>query len=102
MASMSIAALTAMLHMQQWFALEKVMAALTVRNLDPAIVRSLRIRAAEEGLSAEEMHRQILAQALQPAPTSAEIVRAFRRLGDLGLKIERDERTDPGRPPLEL
>ena len=78
------------------------MAALTVRKLDPALVRRLRVRAAEEGLSAEEMHRRILAQALQPGPTGSEIVRAFRRLGELGLVLERDERTDPGRPPLEL
>lgn len=78
------------------------MAALTVRKLDPGVVRRLRVRAAEEGVSAEEMHRQILTQALQPTPSSAEIVEAFRQLGELGLKIERDERTDAGRPPLEL
>jgi plasmid stability protein len=48
------------------------MAALTVRNLDDAIVRRLRIRAAEHGRSAEAEHREILRTALtgaEPPPT---------------------------------
>ena len=36
------------------------MATLTVRNLDDAVVRRLRIRAAERGRSAEAEHREIL------------------------------------------
>jgi hypothetical protein len=36
------------------------MATLTVRNLDAALVRRLRIRAAENGRSAEAEHREIL------------------------------------------
>lgn len=36
------------------------MATLTVRNLDDDIVRRLRIRAAEHGVSAEAAHRDIL------------------------------------------
>ncbi|MDO9713983.1 FitA-like ribbon-helix-helix domain-containing protein [Paracraurococcus lichenis] len=40
------------------------MATLTVRNLDDAIVRALRIRAAEHGRSAEAEHREILRQIL--------------------------------------
>ncbi len=40
------------------------MATLTVRNLDDDIVRRLRIRAAENGRSAEAEHREILRAAL--------------------------------------
>jgi antitoxin FitA len=40
------------------------MATLTVRNLDDALVRQLRIRAAEHGRSAEAEHREILRVAL--------------------------------------
>ena len=43
------------------------MATLTVRNLDEELVRSLRIRAAEHGRSAEAEHREILRRALAPA-----------------------------------
>lgn len=40
------------------------MATLTVRNLDDAVVKQLRIRAAEHGRSAEAEHREILRSAL--------------------------------------
>jgi antitoxin FitA len=40
------------------------MATLTVRNLDDALVRRLRVRAAEHGRSAEAEHREILRVAL--------------------------------------
>ncbi len=40
------------------------MAALTIRNLDDAIKQSLRIRAAQHGVSMEEEARRILRQAL--------------------------------------
>ncbi|MDT5356996.1 MAG: antitoxin FitA [Mycobacterium sp.] len=40
------------------------MATLTVRNLDDALVRRLRIQAAENGRSAEAEHREILRTAL--------------------------------------
>ena len=42
------------------------MASLTVRNLDAALVRRLRIQAAENDRSAEAEHREILRQALLP------------------------------------
>jgi plasmid stability protein len=41
------------------------MASLTVRNLDDALVRKLRIRAAQNGRSAEAEHREILRVALE-------------------------------------
>ncbi len=56
------------------------MATLTVRKLDEAIVRALRIRAAEHGRSAEAEHREILQSALAAAaqPSTREAV--FARL----------------------
>ena len=61
------------------------MATLTVRNLDDAVVRRLRIRAAEHGRSAEAEHREILKAVLigmEPPPTrqqAAERLAEFRR-----------------------
>jgi plasmid stability protein len=46
------------------------MATLTVRNLDDALVRQLRIRAAEHGRSAEAEHREILKVALAGTPAA--------------------------------
>jgi plasmid stability protein len=40
------------------------MAQLTVRKVDPALVRALKIRAARHGRSAEAEHREILRRAL--------------------------------------
>ncbi|MDT7953313.1 MAG: plasmid stabilization protein [Acetobacteraceae bacterium] len=61
------------------------MATLTVRNLDEALVRALRIRAAEHGRSAEAEHREILHQVLTTGATDlaraavADRLEAFRR-----------------------
>jgi plasmid stability protein len=79
---------------------EALVAKLTVRNLDEVLVRRLHARAAEAGISVEELHRRILQQALEP--TGADIALAFRRLGELGLVLEPDKTTDHGRPLLEF
>lgn len=60
------------------------MATLTVRNLDDALVRQLRVRAAEHGRSAEAEHREILRMALTGAPATrrqeaADRLAAFRQ-----------------------
>ena len=61
------------------------MATLTVRNLDDAVVRRLRIRAAERGRSAEAEHREILKMVLTDAEPlftrqqAAERLAEFRR-----------------------
>lgn len=61
------------------------MATLTVRNLDEALVRALRVRAAEHGRSAEAEHREILHQVLTAGPSElgraaiADRLEAFRR-----------------------
>ena len=77
------------------------MAALTVRNLEDDLVRALKRRAVEEGVSAEELHRRILRRALTgPRRSGAELVAALRRLGELGLELEPDRRSEP--PRVEL
>jgi antitoxin FitA len=38
---------------------------LLVRNMDDEVVRALKMKAAENGLSAEEQHRRILTETLQ-------------------------------------
>lgn len=43
------------------------MANLIVRNIDEAIVKALKIRASQHGISAEAEHRKILAQVLLKA-----------------------------------
>ena len=74
------------------------MGVLTVRNIEDEIVRALKRRAVEEGVSAEELHRRILRRSLSgPRRTGAELVAALRRLGELGLRIEPDRRSEPPR-----
>jgi len=61
---------------------EADMAQLTVRNVAEGIVRSLRVRAAKHGRSAEAEHRLILAEALQgEAADFWAQADAFRRAG---------------------
>jgi plasmid stability protein len=49
---------------------------LIVRNVDPSIVRALKLRAAGNGRSAEAEHREILRRALAP-DTGAEAFKAL-------------------------
>lgn len=60
------------------------MANLVVRNLDDALVQSLKERAAAHGRSAEAEHREILAKALRrPQRRSfAEVLMAMPNVGD--------------------
>lgn len=63
--------------------LERIMANLLVRNVDEALVQSLRERAAAHGRSAEAEHREILAKALrQPQrKTFAEVLMGIPNVG---------------------
>jgi len=64
------------------------MATLTVRNLDDDIVRRLRIRAAEHGLSAEAEHREILrATLVEGASPRLDRQAAAARLADFRRRI---------------
>lgn len=91
----------------------RVMAQLTVRNVDDAIAAALKERAAKAGRSAEAEHRRILEEALCPsrrtdffaeactrrvklspsAPTTTEILRADRDRNDTILDIADQVRT---------
>ena len=75
---------------------------LTVRRVDASIVRRLRIRAAEQDLSAEELHRRILADALGDKRTVEDLVRSLRRMGELGLDLEGPPPEGPEREPPRL
>jgi len=57
------------------------MAQLIVRNLDADLVRRLKRRAAANGRSAEEEHRQILRQVLRPGDL-AEALMAIPAVGE--------------------
>lgn len=59
------------------------MAQLIVRNLDDALVRNLKRRAAEHGHSAEEEHREILRQALE-SPSRPPFKEALLAMPDVG------------------
>lgn len=77
------------------------MAALTVRNVEEELVRKLKRRAVEEGVSAEELHRRILRRALMgPRRSGTELVAALRKLGEIGLVVEPDRRWEP--PKIEF
>lgn len=58
------------------------MATLTVRNLDQAVVRRLRIRAAEHGRSAEAEHREILRTVLTGDEQASTRKQAAARLAE--------------------
>ena len=78
------------------------MATLTIRDLDEALERSLRIRAASRNRSMEEEARQILRAALLEVPSPPEdlalrIRARFAGLGDVNLAAAKREplRTSP-------
>jgi len=58
------------------------MASITIRNLDEALKRSLKIRAAEHGRSMEEEARDILRQSIScPAPARPSIAASLCSAG---------------------
>ena len=70
------------------------MAAITVRNLSPETHRALRVRAAENGRSAEAEVREIIDQAVRPVDRvkiGTALVDTFHPLGGVDLNIERDD-----------
>lgn len=80
------------------------MASMTIRNIDEALKRRLRIQAAEHGRSMEEEARDILRAALSaeaPRPTNlaASIRARFAPLGDVDLGLVPRE---PMREPVDL
>jgi plasmid stability protein len=81
------------------------MATLTIRQLDDNLKAKLRVRAAEHGKSMEEEAREILRQALTPAPaageTGADWVSHIRKIVEPfgGFDLELPERLPPRKPP---
>ena len=80
------------------------MASITVRNLDEALKRRLRVRAAENGRSMEQEAREILREALDPeaAPSKnlgTAIHQLFKPYGGVELDIPARE---PMREPPRL
>lgn len=77
------------------------MASITVRNLDMALKKRLRIRAAEHGRSMEEEVRAILRDSLIADPAPANLAQAIRnRFAPLGgVDLELPPREPLGAPP---
>lgn len=78
------------------------MASLTIRNLDEALKRKLRVRAAEHDRSMEEEARELLRVALntkstQPTDLGAAIRKRFAPLG--GIELELPPREPMREPP---
>ena len=74
------------------------MAQLLVRNIPDALAKTLKLRAAEHGISAEEEHRRILQAALAPAITGTDekltLFDHIRQLGEIApdFEFERERR----------
>ena len=60
------------------------MSQLVVRNVDPEVVRALKLRAAARGRSAEAEHREILRQALAGPHSSRTLKEALLAMPDVG------------------
>ena len=67
------------------------MAVLTIRNVDDAIKQSLRILAAQHGVSMEEEARRILREALvrvsQPQPLGQRLKQRFAEVADADFEL---------------
>lgn len=81
------------------------MAALTIRNVDDALKQSLRIRAAQHGVSMEEEARRILREALlrvsQPQALGQRLKQRFAGVADAtpDVVFELPPRQMPRTPP---
>jgi len=77
------------------------MAVLTIRNVDDAIKQSLRLRAAQHGVSMEEEARRILREALLGAsvhmPMGHRLLQRFAVVADEGFSLP--ARQAPRTPP---
>ncbi len=69
------------------------MAQLLVRNIPDSLVKALKIRAAQHGVSAEEEHRRILAEAMAEAEKS-ENTSKVKNLLDLTIAEKYDDSDD--------
>lgn len=66
------------------------MSQLLVRKVDPQLIRKLKARASAHGVSAEEEHRRILAEALnRPAPDKPTLIQ-FLQSNTVAPKVKLD------------
>jgi plasmid stability protein len=73
------------------------MAQLIVRNIDGELVQELKVRAARNGLSAEEEHRQILRRALGANPSGLSLKEMLEQMPDAGDDDDFERSQDLGR-----
>ncbi len=73
------------------------MAQLIVRNLPEGVVKALKIRAAENGRSAEAEHREILRQALLSSKTGKTLKDALLSMPEVGNDSDFERIRDLGR-----
>lgn len=75
------------------------MANLIVRNIDDRIARALKVRASEQGVSAEAEHRRILEEALT-RPERRSFLDVLSEIPDVGTdedfaRVQEDETREP-------
>ena len=73
------------------------MAQLIVRNIEEALVRELKLRAAQNGRSAEEEHREILRRALRPEYSGTSLKQLLSEMPDVGDDRDFERIDDRGR-----
>jgi plasmid stability protein len=73
------------------------MAQLLVRDIDPALARELKLRAARHGHSAEEEHRQILREALKEPGSPVSLKELLLEIPDVGEDRDFERPSDRGR-----
>jgi plasmid stability protein len=74
------------------------MAELIVRNIEEELVYELTLRAARNGQTAEEEHRQILRRALAPPRFSSSLKEHLEQMPDVGTDEDFARSRDLGRP----
>ena len=73
------------------------MAQLLVRNVEEDVVKELKVRAAQNGRSAEAEHREILRRALMSEESEASFKQLLLEMPDLGEDSDFGRSPDPGR-----
>jgi plasmid stability protein len=73
------------------------MAQLLVRNIESEVVRALKLRAARQGRSAEQEHREILRAALRAPQPLASLKQLLAEMPELGLDADFERPPDRGR-----
>jgi len=68
-----------------------------VRNIESELVQELKLRAAQNGLSAEEEHRQILRRALGANPSGLSLKEMLEQMPDVGDDADFERIQDSGR-----